>query len=179
MRYIGCLSGVVGALAMSCSAQAEPKAGQPTIEALMKKIDALQSRLDEVEGRQRVAKPSTAVTSRTASKPAAAAQALIPASTAAASRCGAAGSSADSRSASAGADGESNIMRGKAEMRCVLISPASHCVSPALKRKYASTALRRLRATVTSVPAIRTMRRRHSPFHSQAVRLTCRAAIWA
>ena len=79
MRYIGRLSGVVGVLAMSCSAQAEPQAGKPTIEALMKKIDALQSRLDEVEGRQRVAKPSTAVTSRTASKPAAAAQALIPA----------------------------------------------------------------------------------------------------
>ena len=78
MRYIRCLSGVVGALVMTCSAQAEPQAGQPSIEALMKKIDALQSRLDEVEGRQRLAKPSAAVTPRTASKPPAAAQASIP-----------------------------------------------------------------------------------------------------
>jgi hypothetical protein len=78
MRYIGCLSGVVGALVMSCSAHAEPQAGQPTIEALMKKIDALQRRLDEVEGRQRAAKkPSAAVTSRAASTPVAAAQASI------------------------------------------------------------------------------------------------------
>ena len=58
MRYISGWSVVVLATALACPAQAEPQAEQPTIEALMKKIDALQRRLDEVEGRQRVAKPS-------------------------------------------------------------------------------------------------------------------------
>ncbi len=58
MRYISGWSVVVLATALACPAQAEPQAEQPTIEALMKKIDALQRRLDEVEGRERVAKPS-------------------------------------------------------------------------------------------------------------------------
>jgi hypothetical protein len=78
MRYIGCWSGIVLAVALPCSAQAEPQAEQPTVEALIKKIDALQRRLDEVEGRQRVAKPSANATHHTPPPPAATA---IPAST--------------------------------------------------------------------------------------------------
>jgi DcaP outer membrane protein len=78
MRYIGCWSGIVLAVALGCSAQAEPQAEQPTVEALIKKIDALQRRLDEVEGRQRAAKPSANATHRNPSPPVATA---IPAST--------------------------------------------------------------------------------------------------
>jgi hypothetical protein len=78
MRYIGCWSGIVLAVALACSAQAEPQAEQPTVEALIKKIDALQRRLDEVEGRQRAAKPSANATHRSPSPPVATA---IPAST--------------------------------------------------------------------------------------------------
>src|ERR1700733_2425746 len=62
MRYIGCWSGIIlavaSAVALACPAEAEPQAEQPTVEALIKKIDALQRRLDEVEGRQRAAKSS-------------------------------------------------------------------------------------------------------------------------
>ena len=90
MRYISGWSVVVLATALACPAQAEPQAEQPTIEALMKKIDALQRRLDEVEGRQRVAKPSanavhrappsvaTAIPTSTPVQPSSATAAILP-----------------------------------------------------------------------------------------------------
>src|ERR1700728_1289730 len=62
MRYIGCWSGIIlavaAAVALACPAEAEPQAEQPTVEALIKKIDALRGSLDEGEAGQGGAKAS-------------------------------------------------------------------------------------------------------------------------
>ena len=168
MRHVGCLSVVVFALVAACPAQAEPQAEQPSIEALMKKIDALQRRLDEVEGRQRAAKSSSArVTHRSAptlwypllrrrrgplqcSRP----PGQFPA-------C---------------------FLRSRwahnLKTRYVRTCRAFLFEFPARKAKCGSTVLQRLRATTTSVLAIKITRRRRRRFHLPAVRLPFRAVIW-